>query len=235
MFKLAVGYEERVVAFIDILGFKAHINESENDSKKFSMLKLSLDYLKNQEHIFNPFGVVSQRCVTSFSDSVVVSYPIQNPFMIIEDLLHLQLDLASNGFFIRGAIAKGNLHHDYNTKIVFGSAMNEAYDLEQNISKYPRIMLSKNYYKELRRLNSNVDYIESRIVKDSDDVYFLNFLMPDMVYKDAESKKSCIISILSFIEEVSEKNRDRPDVISKMDWLKNYIENTIEKYKFVFD
>jgi len=59
---------------------------------------------------------------------------------LFSTLEHLAMALLAAGYFVRGAITKGRLYHD-NT-IVFGEALIAAYDLEQNIVRYPRIMVT---------------------------------------------------------------------------------------------
>ena len=44
-----VKYEERIVAFIDILGFKEIIKQSEKDSSKVELIYSVLEFLKNWE------------------------------------------------------------------------------------------------------------------------------------------------------------------------------------------
>ena len=44
-----IKYEERLVAFIDILGFKEIVKQSENDPSKISLIYSVLNYLKNWE------------------------------------------------------------------------------------------------------------------------------------------------------------------------------------------
>jgi hypothetical protein len=47
--------------------------------------------------------------------------------------------LAVSGFWIRGAVTVGLIHHDEH--IVFGPALNRAYELESKVAIYPRILI----------------------------------------------------------------------------------------------
>jgi len=62
----------------------------------------------------------------------------------------LALDLLTNGLLIRGAIAKGPLHHV--GSVMFGPAFLDAYRIERDIAKYPRIILSQATYEDFRSL-----------------------------------------------------------------------------------
>jgi hypothetical protein len=62
----------------------------------------------------------------------------------------LSLRLLSNGLLMRGAVAKGKLHHD--KLVMFGPAFLTAYNIGTNIAKYPRVVLSPEFYEDYRRL-----------------------------------------------------------------------------------
>jgi hypothetical protein len=78
--------------------------------------------------------------LTSFSDNVVASVPFDEQYLVwtLRSLGNIQLGAALAGFWIRGAVTIGELHHD--THIVFGPALNRAYFLESHDAKYPRII-----------------------------------------------------------------------------------------------
>lgn len=132
----SVGYEERYCLFLDILGFKSHINETVNSgqdtnrSMTFNRLKAALRSIS--EGVYYKEGLLidgqsrpTSRQVTQFSDSVVVSYLKSEPFntgitSILLDVNRLQLDLVPRGILLRGAISAGLLYHDKDH--VFGPA-----------------------------------------------------------------------------------------------------------------
>ena len=84
-------YENRIIAFIDILGFKDIIAKSENDSNKLKVILDSLDVFKAKEDPkawglsyvgieesaqlkgVDSFSIESKVNCTCFSDSIVVS------------------------------------------------------------------------------------------------------------------------------------------------------------------
>src|SRR5688572_27614026 len=91
MEKEIVDYEQRIVAFIDILGFKEIIRESETDSKKLKIIHETLNFLKSQEKPdswnlqlieieesaqykgVKNFDITDRTSCTCFSDSIVIS------------------------------------------------------------------------------------------------------------------------------------------------------------------
>ena len=89
-------YEQRLVAFIDILGFKEIVKQSEKDTAKIELLYSVLDFLKGwetsdkwdlkfveieedaQKKGVANFDIRGKTNTTSFSDSIVVSVKVDN-------------------------------------------------------------------------------------------------------------------------------------------------------------
>ena len=72
---------------------------------------------------------------------------------------------------LRGAIAKGLLHHSEHA--VFGPAFLKAYYLERNIAKYPRIIVDR---------GTHEDFLELQTVQLNE--VFDKFLRPDLRHDD---------------------------------------------------
>ena len=87
--------------------------------------------------------------VTTFSDSIIISYPANKEdglFLLLINIIHLQLELGALGIMIRGGIAIGGVYHD--GRMVFGPAMNEAYMLESRRAVYPRVVIFEDTLKK---------------------------------------------------------------------------------------
>jgi len=71
-----ISYEERVICFIDILGFKTHIDKSMKDEKYIKTISLVLDAIADV--VIMERDDAKERNidlkVTQFSDSIVLSY-----------------------------------------------------------------------------------------------------------------------------------------------------------------
>ena len=82
-------YEERVVAFIDILGFKNLINDTliNEDEKVEDMI----DVLNVSSEILNQSPSSKSKMVTQFSDSIVVSFKAIDSNEIYYTLLVLNI------------------------------------------------------------------------------------------------------------------------------------------------
>jgi len=159
-----IKYEERLVAFIDILGFKELVKKSENDTSKIVLINNALNYLKNweipqnwglkyieieedaQKRGVDSFDIRNKTNSTSFSDSIVVSVKVNNNVnematTLIANLAYIGAFLLEEGILFRGGLTIGNLVHNENGT-VFGQGLIDAYKLESNNAKYPRIILS---------------------------------------------------------------------------------------------
>jgi len=171
MKKQKVKYEQRLVAFIDILGFKEIVKQSENDQSKIELIYSVLNYLKNWETSevwdlkrveieedtqykgVENFDIREKTNSTSFSDSIVVSVKVDNNVnemasTLIVNLAYIGAILLEQGILFRGGLTIGNLVHNENGT-VFGQGLIDAYKLESSSAKYPRIILSDKLLKEL--------------------------------------------------------------------------------------
>jgi hypothetical protein len=140
-------YSERYVAFIDILGFSEHVRKSANAPSEAKKILAIMDnqlrrwsepaFRRTHEQLGQDFHH------QSFSDCIVLSEAATPKGLHYLLFLATQtaLDVLANGFLLRGGIAKGLLHHSKNA--VFGPAFLAAYALEQNVAKYPRIVLDQ--------------------------------------------------------------------------------------------
>ncbi|RRB02660.1 hypothetical protein [Larkinella rosea] len=167
-----IKYEKRVVAFIDILGFKDIIKTSESNPAKLNLIYESLLFLKNREKPeewnlqlieieeyaqkrgLAKFNIADKTSCTCFSDSIVISVQIEEENIneiistLITNLSFIGAKLMTDGILFRGAITIGNIIHKDNG-LVIGQALIDAYQLELSVAKNPRIILSKNLLEKL--------------------------------------------------------------------------------------
>ena len=166
-----MNYEDRVVAYIDILAFRDTIKKTvtaEDDvpseiDKIVEMYQVIRDaWFLDEER--KPFKVKVMRggkesyetfepikdenpmgkMVTMFSDTIVVSFLASTESAVFRTLLEIRwliFNLANRGVLCRGAIAHGKLIHD--EKMVFGPALVSAYTMESKAALYPRVILDE--------------------------------------------------------------------------------------------
>ena len=137
-------YEDRLVAFIDVLGFSVLVGETKDDTRKLRHLTAALDSLYNRIWEWEADGTYSSFAFTQFSDSIVISALAESSdsFGMLQQLLLGVMELVDNyDVLVRGGIVRGQLIHD--EKMVVGPAMVEAYRLESKEAIHPRIIIDK--------------------------------------------------------------------------------------------
>jgi len=250
-------YEKRIVAFIDILGFKEIVRNSEINSSKIELLYTALNFLKNweipekwdlkyieieedaQKKNINNFDIRGKTNTTTFSDSIVVSVKVDNNVnemisTLVSNLSYIGANLFEKGISFRGAITIGNIIHEENG-IVFGQALIDAYQLETKSAKYPRIILSNKLIKELNYPieNKKDRYPYHQYINRFDDgcVGFHQMIYYQVLNSWSEIKpeilKKNLNKIRKNIIEGLDNSFENPEVFEKFNWLKTQYNNLI--------
>lgn len=180
--------------------------------------------------------------VTTFSDSLIISYPADYKgglFYIILDLIYLQFNFSQLGVIIRGGIAIGKLRHI--REEIFGPAMNEAYSLESQKAIYPRIVieqetintaLERTYDKDFPKeysLNSEKDDVISLLRQDDDGLFYLDFLRQYDEFEYPEDYYQMLSTIGNVIQNGKSLAKDNPKLSVKYEWLGNYYDSVDRK------
>lgn len=182
-----VDTEPRIVAFIDILGFSAIIEEYDNDEHSNILnelhetlemaVKISIERMKDQKVKTDLKEYLEYRM---FSDCICLSLPyieFGNDFHIQFHSLAIivksyQLAMMQNGFFVRGGISVGSFYSDKH--MIFSGGLVSAHNLEQE-TVYPVIAIEK---KVIERLKLNFS-------ENSKGLFYENILL----YSDSEPEK----------------------------------------------
>ncbi|MCL2291142.1 MAG: hypothetical protein FWC34_10675 [Bacteroidetes bacterium] len=167
-----VSYDDRIVAFVDILGFKDIIRKSERSLTKLQFLYQALEFLKRRESSNNwslqlieieecaqkrgveNFDICGLTVCTCFSDSIVVSVKYDKSNIneltstLIANLSYIGAVLMTKGILLRGGLTIGKLIHMDNG-IIMGQALIDAHNLETTSAKYPRIIISDKLIQQL--------------------------------------------------------------------------------------
>jgi hypothetical protein len=130
-------YDERMVAFVDVLGFAKIVEASETDPDA----RIKVSQIIATDQLFERFMKNMYPLVdaTFFSDSFVLSAPAGNTIYLMREAGYLCRHLLTSGFLFRGAIVAGALHHDNRT--IVGPAFVKAYRLERDVALYPRVIV----------------------------------------------------------------------------------------------
>lgn len=133
---MKIEYKKRLVAFIDVLGFK---NLVHNES--FTPIETYYSFL-----LSNFKNAIEKRNFEFLliSDSIVIytEETTENLCELIKMINLTQAGLLSKGILIRGGISHGDLFVDPENNIVVGRGLINAYQLEM-LAKFPRVILDR--------------------------------------------------------------------------------------------
>ena len=194
-----MDYEERLICFVDLLGFKSAIEQTIKDSAIRERMFIVMAEFKDKgleralyagipvlnekgfttaheiygDDICSEFGEHVGLVVTQFSDSFVLSVPANQPgscSMLLKAVYAIHLQFFfSLGMMMRGGIDVGKLIHVENGPL-YGPAMNAAYKLESSSAIYPRVVVSKQAKEHLD--NSMVSKGYAHVIKQGFDGQF---------------------------------------------------------------
>ena len=265
MTKDEIKYERRIVAFIDILGFKEIVKQSEQDTTKIELLYSVLDFLKNwetsdkwdlkfveieedaQKKGVDNSDIRGKTNTTSFSDSIVVSVKVgenvnEMTSTLVVNLAYIGAILIEKGILFRGGLTIGNiLHNDNGT--VFGQALIDAYHLETKSAKYPRIVLSD---KLIRELNYPIETKRNRFpyhqyIDRFEDgcIGFHQMIYYQVIESWTEMTSEKMIDSLAKVRKTIinglDNSFENPDVFEKYKWLKEQYNKLIILSDFDFN
>ena len=238
MEKREIEYKTRLVAFLDILGFSNQVNISVSDSNKRNAIYKALNYLiEEKQYIDNcNKNYHSDQCFYSTqSDCIVISYQFYYRsgalYNLLEDIYSLEREMSSLGFILRGGITIGELYHDKQN--VFGPALVEAVNLEENVSKTPRVIISVENYKkaiEESSINESKDdkkFIDHRLRLADDGYYFLDFLNFNPELDELDDYLANLEEWRKIIIQGLKENLENRNVYLKYEWLANYFNEII--------
>lgn len=242
-------YEDRVTVFLDILGFKSMLNETYDFKKKEDNIEV-IDNLVDVYNIISSFwnggdnslneDHITSKFVSTFSDSIVISFRTDNDsaiFRTLSEVKILIMNLIYKGVIVRGAVSYGKLLH--NEKMLFGPALVEAYILESKAENYPRIILDRaiiylagKYNNGINTSMEEMNFVESLLEKDSDGMYYIDyFFKAQEELDDPLSEFSEYIGKLGNIIRKGMQASSHPskaDIRVKYSWMKEKYNDMVE-------
>ncbi|WPX99857.1 hypothetical protein Megpolyxen_01765 (plasmid) [Candidatus Megaera polyxenophila] len=240
-------YEERVILFLDIIGWKEIIGQ--NNSVSDLMAEI-IGYLVNHHYIYRtvPYKekVIKKAEITGSkvnqlflevetaicSDNIIISTPIYHEGRLINKSGNIFRDLLALGVLSRGAITVGNLYHREN--IVFGPAMNDVVELEKQ-AIYPRILCSDSLIEWYGKWKKGYKdkYLNNLVITDCLGRKVVNPFIPLVIQNNkklfgtVERKDGSIIDTIESIKSVIKKNINSINDNKKLEkW--NYIRSLMQ-------
>ena len=232
-------YKQKVVLFLDLLGFKEVIDNREA-SDIYNALKI-IKGIKELDDDQKEYGVKTTRLATHFSDSLVVSFDVTDPsqvFYTLHDIQTMLLELTLKKYICRGGVVVGDIYHD--EKYIFGPAFLNAHKLESSVAKNPRIIVDESVFSvaaknhiDIHSPASELKYISDGLVnKDDDGRYYIDYIEKvDEFFMEQNGKlnKKQYLEYAEKLKEMSDEMIAKPYTKNKGEWLKFKYEKLIEK------
>jgi hypothetical protein len=226
--KTMIQFEERAVAFIDVLGFKSLVEQAALSSETLKQLSKLVELLEGVvprldatvDSSVPPHLIPKHNCI---SDCIILSAPIRDEdriyyngleivIMRVIQLTHFFLDA---GYLIRGGISVGKVWHT-DTNIV-GPAYQEAYLLEAKGDE-PMVVLSDSA-KQICRWGS-------RMCLQQNDKVFVNGLHD--YYIPGNTVHGAIETAYSKYEKLTDNvlnSQVDEKIKNKWSWFKDYLDS----------
>lgn len=235
-------YQNRIVAFIDILGYREKLEEFERDAQERENEQgariLTSEKVNEFLNIFKSVTrVLDEKNIRYylFSDNICITADyIENPRLSIEILFTIS-DLfyafAQKGYFLRGAIEMGKFIDE--PMIALGNPLTKAYLAESKVANYPRILLSPEYYDFVSNFLVNEgasiydESIKDHLVYSSCELYYLNVFYN--VFQ-VEDKVAFFTRVREKILENLENTSRKENLYVKYEWLANLFNKFLLKY-----
>ena len=219
-------YENRLVLFLDFLGFSSLVERSVSEPRILSEICSAIDAVRNHSNITS-HHLTHQ--VTQFSDSLVLSFRIDEEsgvFGMINNIALILINLAERGFLARGAVTVGQLLHTDNH--VVGPALVRAYELESSSAKNPRVIVEPEVIASAGRFRADqhtareeINYVRSYLTKDDDELEYIDYISWSAVVDAAGADYDAYPQYLEVISRLIAEGleHDNPSVLRKYVWL----------------
>jgi len=230
-----VAFEDRAVAFIDVLGFRALTSAAVSDSvtlerlgKLIALLESAIPTLDRDVSVSVPTALIPQHLYVS--DSIILSAPISVTLsgwshydglsIIVMRAIQLTHAFAAEGYLVRGGVSIGKAWHT--KKNIVGPAYIEAYQAEQS-ADMPRILLTPDaceMWNRRRRGTSRmcIDYRGEFMVNGLFD-YYVPGLDPSGAETAFRTYQDHATRVLS--------NCTSESVLQKWRWFKQYLDDEL--------
>ena len=245
--------QRSVFAFVDVLGYKDLVKKTKGRANQESLLlrlhnalSSSRDWLDggNLPEFVQKFGDKDHFSLKAFTDNIAVGWPIGarrgdgegELISALHDLAAFQLTMVQAGFFVRGAVAIGDIYVD--EVAVFGDALMEAHNGESKLARVPRIVLTKSANDLLRSYLDSSPYLRSvhgirDVWQDNDGHWFVNYLDTILI---AENEVGPFFSELEqhkgSVQTKLEEYGDDPAIFAKYAWTAGYHNDFCDFYGF---
>jgi hypothetical protein len=178
-------FQQRFVAFVDILGFSDIVKRMAAEEHLFTTVRDALQKLSSQSRDLTQYRRKkrsekrSDIRMTAFSDCYVLSESSSfSAWRVLAAVQKLGADFLTEGILTRGAVLLGEAYHE--GRVLFGQGVVDAYKSESEVAKYPRILVSAEVRKEVWGYHTGPTWNRGLLKPDVDGLWFVNLLTPSL-------------------------------------------------------
>jgi hypothetical protein len=231
------SYENKYVAFADILGFENLVNRTAEPDPEVPLANvLSALDIPNEVQLegitLGRVGDITEAShrLSTFSDCLAISTEASEKGLM-NLLFHLRaiaFRLLKLGYLLRGGITEGAVYHE-DEKIV-GPALVDAYKLEKNVAIYPRIIVDSKIVVGAKQWKPPLDTIFKRLTRDDDDGHsFVHYLWGIRMVADSDQGfvgdwENLVSEIGDFVESEKRRLAGEKNDLPKILWFEKYFE-----------
>jgi hypothetical protein len=181
-------YEQRILCFLDVLGFAEQVrrtvrDDGSDDESRIDQIAGVFATIRGILDIDRPADR-NRKEVTQFSDSIVISFPVDEEsgvFYALLEILWVQISLVHRQMLCRGAVVVGRVIHT--PHLLFGPAIVDAYTLESRAANYPRVILDESIIELGAAAHARHHLAEHEresilqlVTKDGDGMYYIDYI-----------------------------------------------------------
>lgn len=240
-------FQDRVVAFVDVLGFREKLQEFEADLQVRRNEEVEYTVSDKVNEFINTLKEVTSRLDQDnlryylFSDNICITIDyVDNPDLLIAVLISINelfYSFAQKGYFLRGGIAIGKFVDE--KEIALGVPLARAYLMESKNAVYPRILIEEEYtrivkaYQAENRFEKYSTLETDTLIMESCEYHYLNIFY-NVFFK--EDKVKFFNDYKIKIEENLKLNAKKENLQVKYKWLATEYNNFLELYtsKLIF-
>lgn len=234
------SYPERIITFIDLLGFSRDVLMIETRSGLLHLIHSVLNAIAKCKHDLDAKrasgSLAFDARFTHASDSLIVSYS-NDPGACERAIAHaafLGSMCIRRGFLPRGVITIGRLIHD--DAILMGRGLIEAYRIESKEIGEPRIGIAPSILTALKEqlFRKGVSRDLSPYIRNRGSGDFVHILGPNWPYlkKMAEEGDDGIPNMFDEIRQmlpIRYQNADNKKQRRKIEWMTEYVNDSIQE------
>ena len=161
--------------------------------------------------------------MTAFSDCYVIS-EVDPAWHVLAAVQTLGVNLLKDGILTRGAVVYGETYHK--ERVLFGPGIVEAYKLESEVAKYPRILVTDSVRQAVWGYHKGGLWRGRLLKQDVDGCWFVNILSPPLSSWEAISDETNDRDSRTFLGSIrksliAELRREQGNLshLSKVRWL----------------